>query len=214
MGIDASVVTEWRPSRRAPGMVERDACELLRRLAAHVPGGEAVVELGAFKGRSTGWLLLGASEGQGAHVTSVDPWSLRKDAYSAKSGEYTAPETYQAFKAHMEAVGATPEVHTVKRGYAKSIGAKWDGPPVGLLYHDAEHTADAVEQDLAAWLPHMAEHGVIVLHDACDPRMAVIEGAERALEGVEGWDWDGRELIPWARKPHRRGLLVVRRRRR
>lgn len=209
--IDAEVVTEWRKGRRAAGLVELAVCQRLRSLAAAVPASQAIVELGAYQGRATGWLLLGSSEGHGAHVTSVDPWTLhRPRAAYPLAQRYGQPEVYQAFKAHMAKIGAGPGVLTVKRGYAASCGERWPGQPVGLLWHDAEHSADAVERDLAAWLPHLAPGAVVVLHDAGRPDGEVVEGARRVLD-VEGWDWAGRELLRWAKRPQNRGALIVRR---
>ena len=206
--IRATVVGDWRRKHRAEGMVERGACVQLRELAAAVPAGLAVVELGAFRGRSAGWLLLGAQDGHGAHVTSVDPWESRTDDYSCHSPRYT--NSWDAFQDHLRRIGATPAEHTAVKATAVQAAEEWSGPQVGLLYHDAEHTADAVAQDLEAWLPHLSSAAVVALHDACDPRMDVAPGAERVLGG-DGWDWAGRELLPWRRRPNRRGLLIVRR---
>src|SRR5690606_41633810 len=75
---------------------------------------------------------LGASEGQGAHVTTVDPWTLykpRQDTPEELSVLYGRAETYAVFKQHMDAIGATPDRLTVKRGYAHTIGRKWVGGP-------------------------------------------------------------------------------------
>lgn len=212
--IDEQAVTDWRRTRRPHGLVEYAACRQLRELASGVPAGQHIVELGAYRGRSTGWLLLGAQDAEGAegrpHVTTVDPWGLRKDDYSPRSPDYTSSDTYRVFRDHMDKVRATPQELTIKRAYGANAGRRWDSGPVGLLYHDAEHTAQAVEEDLAAWLPHLAPGAVIALHDAGDPRFEVEEGARRVLEGTPGWDWAGRELQLWAKRPHRRGLLIVR----
>lgn len=217
--IDAGKVTQWRRGRRAKGLVERAACERLRGLAGQVPSDEAIVELGAYRGRATGWLLLGASEGGGAHVTSVDPWGLRADAYSPWSPYYTDPAAEEAFIAHLSRIGAHPGVHTRVRGFAAAAGRTWPGPKVGLLWHDAEHTAGAVEEDLAAWAPHLAKDAVVVLHDAADPRHGVVEGAARVLGrgyergwayvGADGWVYADPQVIRWGRKPERRGLLIA-----
>lgn len=212
MAIDWTAVTEWRPRLRAAGMVELAVCQRLRALAAAVPADQAVVELGAYRGRATGWLLLGAQDGHGAHVTTVDPWMLQKSRTDYQLADrYADPAIHEGFKSHMARIGATKDAHTVKRGYAASCGQKWTGPYVGLLWHDAEHTADAVERDLAAWLPSMADDSVIVLHDAGRPDGEVIEGARRVLAEHEEWDWAGRELVRWAKHPDRRGALIVRR---
>lgn len=208
--IDAAAVTRWRPKRRRiPGQVERSVCELLRELAVQVPAGRAIVELGAFKGRSTAWLLLGAQDGHGAHVTTVDPW----EDYA---GDYYQPEhgyrpARAAFEAHMALIGATAAVHTAVQGTAAAAALRWheQGPPVGLLFHDAEHSAKAVARDLYMWKGLVAPGGVVVLHDAGNPEMGVQEGAEQVLDNA-AWDWAGRELRLWRRRPQRRGVLIVR----
>jgi len=202
------------------GLTERAACRRLRRLAAQVPAGQTIVELGAYKGRTTAWLALGASEGDGATVVSVDPWDLRADddwpagyaqvepAYA--TGVYSQSGTFTAYRDHLRACGALMRVWTV-RGFAAEVGHGWQGQPVGLLWHDAEHTADAVADDLTAWLPHLAPGAVVALHDAGNPLMGVMAGAKRVLNNPD-FDWRHRKLYRWRKDPTRRGMLVVRKR--
>src|SRR5690606_26214839 len=130
---------------------------------------------------------------------------------------YGRAETYAVFRQHMDAIGATPDRLTAQRGYAHTNGRKWVGGPVGLLWHAAEHSADAVARDLEAWLPHLSEGAVVVLHDAGNPEYGVVEGALRVLG--DGWqfeDEDGHlhgepQVIRWRKNPQRRGMLVARR---
>lgn len=217
MGIGDVRVPESQFHADGDGQVERSVCRRLRALAAAVPADLAIVEIGAYRGRSTGYLVLGAQEGLGAHVTTVDPWTMRPlsswpEGYfdEAVIGRYSQAETYAAFKAHMDLIGATKAMFTAKRGYGVNVGAKWTGPQVGLLWHDAEHTADAVEADLRAWVDHVAPGGWVVLHDAGNPHFGVEEGAARVLD-ADGWDWAGREVTRWHVKPGKRGALWVRR---
>lgn len=201
----------------AAGLVENPCCWLLRDEAAKVPADQAIVELGAFKGRSTGWLALGADRGNGARLFSVDPWEQGSipDGYrdhAASVAEYTLDETRQAYEAHLDRTGIRPLVTTIQ---ASAVGAakSYDGPPVALLWHDALHDAKNVSADLRAWMPHMADTAVIVLHDVGDPRLEVEEGARRVLTTkarAEVWDWDGREIHLWAKQPTRRGFMIVR----
>jgi hypothetical protein len=195
------------------GNTERAACQRLHKLAARVPAEHAIVELGAYKGRTTAWLAHGASKGRGAPVYAVDPWDLRSaddwpDDYADHLAfdTYGLSETFGAYRTHLEATGV--EVSTI-RSFAEDAGLRWTGGQVGLLYHDAEHTAEAVERDLTAWMAHLAPSCVVALHDAGNPRFGVTEGA-RMLEAF-GFDWPGRELHRWKKHPERRGLLVVRR---
>lgn len=201
----------------ARGLTERAVCRALRRHAARVPAEQAIVELGAYRGRTTGWLALGSSEGHGASVWSVDPWDLRTDlpSYADEleagyaTGTYASSETFADYCAHLVACGAVGPVTPV-RGFANVVGLEWTGPPVGLLFHDAEHSVEAVAADLSAWAPHVAPGGLVVLHDACEARLGVVEGARRVLD-APGWDWNGRTILKWSKHPRRRGALFVRR---
>lgn len=218
--VNEQIVTDHKVAR---GSVEKSVCSLLRSLASSVPSDRKIVELGSFRGRSTGYLALGASEGEGAQVVAVDPWDLRSvDAWPEDyPDKHVASGTYREaradFEAHLAAAGIRTAVRgsapvLARRGYAAGVGKSWSqGQTVGLLFHDAEHSADAVEADLRAWEPHLTDDAVVVLHDAGNPGFAVEEGAQRVLD-APGWDWSGRELRRWRKHPERRGALVVRRR--
>ncbi|MCE7081149.1 class I SAM-dependent methyltransferase [Streptomyces sp. ST2-7A] len=206
--IDTAAATAWSRPTRPPGQVELSACRHLRALAATVPANRHIVELGAYRGRSTGWLLTGAQEGHGPHLTTIDPWEDRTDPYSDSSPRYTTARPH--FEAHMRAIGASPDRHTVTRARAVDAARTWPhGPTVALLFHDADHTEDAVHTDLTAWLPHLAPGATIALHDAANPTMGVEAGARAALPADHGWDWENAHTLPWARRPHRRGLLTI-----
>lgn len=201
------------------GLTERAACRRLRAYAAVVPASQAIVELGAFQGRTTAWLALGASEGNGAKVTSIDPWDLGAgdlpDWYAQsekgyREGGYAEPATLSAFRQHLRDCGVG-ELVTPVRGYSDTIGAGWQGQPVGLLWHDALHTAEAVTADLEAWAPHLAPRAIVALHDAGNPHLGVVAGAAQVLDRPE-FDWEGRRVYRWRKHPDKRGMLVVRRR--
>jgi len=210
--LDQRAITDQKV---AVGLVENPCCWRLRDEAARVPANRAIVELGAFKGRSTGWLVLGAQSGHGARVVSVDPWESADEppasyARLAKSvPEYRHSQTRQAYEHHLDEAGIRPFVDVVQ-ATAQEAAAGYDGPPVSLLWHDALHRRQDVRGDLRAWLPHLADDAVIILHDVGDPRMGVEAGARDALSRRKGWDWAGREVVLWEKQPHLRGFMVVR----
>lgn len=208
--IDAQIVTDWKRKTRVPGLVERGACEILRDLASAVPEDQAIVELGSYKGRSTGWLLLGAQDGHGAHVTAVDPWGKRRGKYVGGGNTERFRQAEGSFRSHMARIGATDKELTVINDYGEDAGKLWTGPEVGLLWHDAGHGAVEVAEDLKAWLPHMADEAVIVLHDVCRPEYGVVEGAKSVLEPDDDWNWRFRKVVPWSCNPNKRGIMIVR----
>lgn len=212
MTLDADAILDQRQS---PGLIENACRNMLIRLAGEVPNDQAVVELGAYMGRSTGHLALGAQQGNGAPVWSVDPWELADEpdaAYLATARsvvQYRAIETRETYERHLEQTGARPFVTTVQATAVDAVAA-YDGPPVALLFHDALHRLEDVRDDLTAWVPHMADEAVIVLHDVGDPQFAVDAGAAEVLADDGRWDWAGREVHLWAKQPNRRGYLLVR----
>lgn len=198
--IDATAVTEWRKPYRHPGRVELSACRWLRHLAAHVPADQAIVELGPDTGRATGWLLLGAFEGQRAHVTTV-----------AQPRDQT-----DVFDRHMAAIGATKRAYTVKRGSYATTGHHWRGARVGLLRHSGRGDVAA---DLRAWLPFLADGAAVIVHEPNTP--GVLDAVRQVLgrshrwtfAGEEGWSYPDPQVIPWVykgRARRERGLLIAR----
>jgi hypothetical protein len=157
-------------------------------LAAQVPADQAVVDLGTCTGRATGWLLLGAGEGYRAHVTTV--------------ARVESDDDRQRLGAYMARVGATSAEHTIAYTTPAKAAASWSGPPVGLLRHSGHGD---VTSDLSAWLPHLADGAVVVVHEAADP------GVADTVRQVLGSDWDD-QIIPWVYKGQvrrTRGLLVA-----
>jgi hypothetical protein len=59
---------------------------------------------------------------------------------------------------------------TPVQAFSNDAAADWDGPPVGLLYIDGDHSAAAIRTDLAAWAPHLAERHVVAFDDLDTPK--------------------------------------------
>lgn len=206
--------------RKASGWLEPDACARLRALAAEVPADQCAVEIGAYRGKSTGWLALGSSEGNGAPVFSVDTWTTRgidtwPEDHPSYVDKYADPQVRADYDQHIEAIGAG-DIVTPICGWSTDVAKTWkrDGrPKVALLFHDGSHYHDDVVADLRAWLPLMAETATVILHDACNPTCGVLSAAEEVFKTRRKWDWAGRELAPWIHDGAdtlKRGTLTVR----
>lgn len=214
MSLNVEAITS---QKIAVGYVETPACERLRDFAAQVPGDKAIVEIGAYRGRSTGWLTLGATSGHSAPIFSVDTWDTRPletwpDDRPGYIRNYPLSETREAYERHLDVTGIREHVTPIC-GWSTEVAKAWrsDGrPSVGLLFHDAAHHYEEVVADLKAWLPLMARNSVVTLHDAGNPNYGVYEAAAEVFGKRKTWDWDGRELQRWPKSPKRRGLLIVR----
>jgi predicted O-methyltransferase YrrM len=179
-------MTDLDQLAKVKGLTPVPVCEKLYDLAARVPAGQAIVELGVFKGRTACYLGAGARSGGGAHVWAFDPWDLPGDRmpFVVPTGrrrkhwvEFTTKETRLAAKRNVHRNGLREQV-TLVRGFSVEEGLAWEGPPVGLLYVDGDHRLDAVHADFGAWRPHLAPGAVVAFDDYQDSHHEVIEAVD------------------------------------
>ena len=134
--------------------------ELLYELAKGVPSGQAIVELGSWKGKSTVWLAKGTEAGQRNKVYSIDPHSGSKAHVS--EGEMN---TYTAFLTNLTKAGVQATVVPLVTTSDKAAQRWREG--VGLLWVDASHEYEDVKHDFLAWKQHLLPSAIVALHD-CD----------------------------------------------
>lgn len=56
------------------GLVEVEEGEKLAELASQVTAKHAIVEVGPHTSLSSCWMAAGSRDGNGAHITCLDPW--------------------------------------------------------------------------------------------------------------------------------------------
>jgi predicted O-methyltransferase YrrM len=159
---DAALVEMAALVETVEGWLAHDEILLLMERAARVPRGEALVEIGNYRGRSTVALALGARRGAGAAVHSIDPHVEFEGPRGGRFGRHDQAHLY----ANLTRAGVGADVHVVALD-SLSVARGWSGPPVGLLFVDGDHRYEAVRADLDAWRPHLAS-GACVLFDDRD----------------------------------------------
>lgn len=157
---------------RLDGLITPEVGEWLYHAARAVPDHLAIVELGSYKGASTAYLAAGSRDGNGAQVYAVDAW-----APDVTAPRWSPVATKAEFETQLRSVGL--------RGYVVAIQARtadaaltYDGPPVGLLFVDADHSEPGVLADVRRWRRHLAGDALVVLDDYRTPKNP---GVERAL---------------------------------
>lgn len=149
------------------GLIPHELGIALYELAWEVPGGEAVVELGSFKGKSTCYLASGARAGYGAHVWAFDPWDLPGNI-TGRFG-FAEKSTYEAFLSQVANAGLESQITATKQ-FGAVAAEEWEGPPVGLLYIDGDHREESVREDFWAWLPHLVPGSKVAFDDLDTPK--------------------------------------------
>jgi predicted O-methyltransferase YrrM len=160
------------------GFLSLAEAELLYRLASEVPVSGAIVEVGAFQGRSTVALALGAKQA-GATVWSID-----------NHAEYRTGDTQFGMndnQHYYENVAKYQVGDVVKTLNLTSHEAyqHWRGQTIHLYWIDGKHDYENVSDDFKyfAWLVHPA--GKIALHDTAGFHPGVMQLLNEILAAGE-----------------------------
>jgi len=144
------------------GMVSFDEALLLYRLAKGVHSG-CIIEVGAYRGRSTVFLGRGALDGKQRKIYSIDP----HEEFVGVLGGVFGPKDRAAFYRAMLATGCSEIVALINLS-SEMFSAFWKHP-VSLLWIDGDHSEQGVRRDFECWLPSLVDDSVIAFDDATDP---------------------------------------------
>ncbi|GED87296.1 class I SAM-dependent methyltransferase [Streptomyces sp. 6-11-2] len=155
----------------AKGFMPTD--EGLALYAAAVAAGQLglpLLEVGTYCGRST---VLLADAARRAGVTALTVDHHRGSEEQQPGWEYHDPETVDpeiglmdtlpAFRRTLHRAGLEDHVVALV-GRSPQIAALWN-TPLGLVFVDGGHTDEHATADYEGWAPHLAEGGLLVIHD-------------------------------------------------
>lgn len=168
--------------KRVRAATPEDVMVALADFAAQVPGDQEIVEIGVFHGRTALQLAWGARQGQRAHVTAIDPWDLPGNDYGPP---FTDPGSRRWAHHHVKSLGYARDI-TLVQGFSHDAAAGYDGPPIGLLFVDGDHSETGARRDIESWAPHLAEGARIAMDDYGHPDWPGVKAAVDTLvaEGV------------------------------
>ena len=139
-------------------VVRRNKCLALYTLARLTEHG-TIIELGTYHGAGTIALALGARDGYGRQVYTVDPF----DENIGWIGEHYSESDYNIFKANMERAGITTGV-TLLREHAEELAQKWTNDErAGLIFWDIG--GNRLYSDYLKWHRHVSYDGLFVAKD-------------------------------------------------
>ncbi|MFF1477771.1 class I SAM-dependent methyltransferase [Streptomyces sp. NPDC058301] len=132
--------------------------------------GLPLLEVGTYCGRST-LLLADAARAAGTVAVTVDhhrgseeqqPGWEYHDA-TVVDPEVGLMDTLPTFRRTLHKAGLEDHVIAVV-GRSPQVARVWGGP-VGLVFIDGGHTDEHANGDYEGWAPHLAEGGLLVIHD-------------------------------------------------
>jgi len=176
------------------GLIEDSEGERLAQHAKNVPATQAIVELGSHTGLSTCWMAAGSRDGNGAHITAVDPWGKPRPGSLDDPWDLGPDGVLERFQSNI--AGTTQlvfnedygDIVTPLRMKSRAASRVWI-KPIGLLFVDAIHEGPAVLEDWYSWSPHLAPGAVVCFHDYGDSYPGVKEAIDREIEPSRRWIW-------------------------
>jgi predicted O-methyltransferase YrrM len=151
--------------KRVRGATPEDIMMALADFAAQVPAGQEIVEIGVFHGRTALQMAWGARQGNGAHVTAIDPWDLPGNTYDPP---FTDSGTRRWAFHHVKTLGYARSI-TLVQAFSVDAAMTYDGPPIGLLFIDGDHSEEGATRDIEIWAPHLAPDARIAVDDYGHP---------------------------------------------
>ena len=155
----------------AKGFMPAHEGRALYAAAAEAGGlGLPLLEVGTYCGRST---LLIADAARAAGVTALTVDHHRGSEEQQPGWDYHDPETVDAELGVMDTLPtfrrtlhrAGLEEHVVALvGRSPQVAAVWNAP-LGLVFVDGGHTDEHANADYEGWAPHVADGGLLVIHD-------------------------------------------------
>lgn len=132
--------------------------------------GLPLLEVGTYCGRST-ILLADAAREAGTIAVTVDHHrgsEEQQPGWDYHDAETVDPEigrmdTLPTFRRTLHKAGLEDHVIAVV-GRSPQVAAVW-GRPLGLVFIDGGHTDEHAGGDYEGWAPHVADGGLLVIHD-------------------------------------------------
>src|SRR3954466_6469587 len=131
-----------------PGWLTDEEGEALYNLARGCRGDGVIVEIGSWKGKSTGGLGPGSAAGASVPIYAIDPH---------------ADYRFGDFKTNVERAGIAELVRPIA-SLSQPAADTFD-QPIALLFVDGSHEYDLVLEDFEKWVPKVVDGGWVAFHE-------------------------------------------------
>lgn len=129
-----------------------------------LPERKRVLELGAFEGRSTVWIVDNMLE-DGGTLFSVDTWQGAEEHVASQEDMLGVEKHYDNNHALLKFLHPARTVHKIKSTSYEALAFLVGKPAFDFIYIDASHTAPDVLTDACMAWPLLKSGGVMVFDD-------------------------------------------------
>ena len=126
-------------------------------LIGQCPDGGTIVELGAWLGKSSSYLV---DNSLGKNVIIIDSWKGSPNELKSTHKLATEVDIYEIFKKNMG-----DRHYKSIRGLSSEVVNQFEDESLDVVFIDLTHTYESVKQDIELWLPKVKKGGLLSGHD-------------------------------------------------
>jgi len=156
------ILREIQAYKGIDGWLTPKEASALSLLAALIPQGSTIVEIGSWKGKSTYCLAKGA--GTRGRIYAIDPFDYSGEPGSAEDYQQrrTNMPLIDEFRENMRARGVMESIQPLQGLSQDFVGCV---PKIDLLFIDGDHSKEACDSDFLNYAPFVCPGGYVLLHD-------------------------------------------------
>lgn len=137
-----------------------------------------IVELGAWKGRSSAFLVVEAkNKSPDINIHIVDTW-----LGSEEHTEEMKDNLYQKFKSNMARLDGLYKEHRMTTNEAVHL---FKDESLDGVFIDADHSYEAVKKDIDDWMPKVRKGGILAGHDYIQTFSGVVKAVNESFPNMD-----------------------------
>lgn len=145
--------------RDVEGQISPSEMYFLYQLSQEISNDSVIVEIGAYRGKSTLCLALGSFNGNKSQIYSIDPHEFFTGVMGGKFG----PDDVQALYENLAQFPVGNLVFVICLT-SKQVAPTWN-KNIGLLWIDGDHKHQSVVDDFRGFKPFLKNTSLIAFHD-------------------------------------------------
>lgn len=166
----------------------------LYEAARKIQSPNVIVEIGSWKGKSTGCLGKGSKDGGQAAIYAIDPHTGSPEHHRM----FGKVDTWEEFNKNIGNLGVRDFVQPIRS--TSSNAAPNFNTPIGLLFIDGAHGLEEVKLDFQLWFPKVINGGIIAFHDSWHSIGPLVVSSKALLTSLEVSDPKVVDSITWFKK--------------
>lgn len=153
----------WEAVREVEGWMTRDQAERLWNAASQLAGGDRIVEIGSFRGRSM--IVLASAAPQGTEIIAIDPhMGTDRGPQEIVTTGALGESDNEVFNRNLTNAGVHDRVRHVRKMSADALDDV--NGEIDLLYIDGAHRYGPARADMVQWGSRVKPGGTLLIHDS------------------------------------------------